>query len=149
MEALWIRGGFPRSFLAEDADLISIRPKEPQNQSLFLSRQVQQNVAWVALVILPLIFVVAGLFGVKVLHEGLCFLAPSGEEGVIRNVVRKIKIKSLLAAWLLLYAVIGGQLAWTLKPYVGTPYLPATPPFRVEAGNIFVSVFRSVASLGR
>jgi len=49
------------AWLAEDADLISIRPKEPENQSLFLSRQVQQNVAWVALVILPLIFVVAGV----------------------------------------------------------------------------------------
>ena len=49
------------AWLAEDADLISVRPKEPENQSLFLSRQVQQNVAWVALVILPLIFVVAGV----------------------------------------------------------------------------------------
>jgi len=49
------------AWLAEDADLISIRPKEPENQSLFLSRQVQQNVAWVALVILPLIFVIAGV----------------------------------------------------------------------------------------
>jgi ABC-type uncharacterized transport system involved in gliding motility auxiliary subunit len=49
------------AWLAEDADLISIRPKEPENQSLFLSRQVQQNVAWVALVILPLFFVVAGV----------------------------------------------------------------------------------------
>ena len=49
------------AWLAEDADLISIRPKEPENQSLFLSRQVQQNVAWVALVLLPLLFVVAGV----------------------------------------------------------------------------------------
>ena len=48
------------AWLAEDADLISIRPKEPENQALFLSRQVQQNVAWLALVILPGLFVVAG-----------------------------------------------------------------------------------------
>ena len=49
------------AWLAEDAEMISIRPKEPENQSLFLSRQVQQNVAWVALVILPLFFVVGGV----------------------------------------------------------------------------------------
>jgi ABC-type uncharacterized transport system involved in gliding motility auxiliary subunit len=49
------------AWLAEDADLISIRPKEPENQSLFLSRQKQQMVAWVALVILPLFFVIAGV----------------------------------------------------------------------------------------
>jgi len=49
------------AWLAEDADLISIRPKEPENQALFLSRQVQQNVAWLALVILPGLFVVLGV----------------------------------------------------------------------------------------
>jgi ABC-type uncharacterized transport system involved in gliding motility auxiliary subunit len=49
------------AWLAEDADLISIRPKEPENQALFLSRQAQQNVAWVALVILPALFVVLGV----------------------------------------------------------------------------------------
>ena len=49
------------AWLAEDADLISIRPKEPENQALFLSRQVQQNVAWMALVILPGLFVIAGV----------------------------------------------------------------------------------------
>lgn len=49
------------AWLAEDADLISIRPKEPENQSLFLSRQAQQNVAWVALVLLPGLFVILGI----------------------------------------------------------------------------------------
>jgi ABC-type uncharacterized transport system involved in gliding motility auxiliary subunit len=49
------------AWLAEDADLISIRPKEPENQSLFLSRQVQQNVAWMALVLLPGLFVILGV----------------------------------------------------------------------------------------
>ena len=49
------------AWLAEDTDLISIRPKEPEDQAMFLSRQVQQNVAWLALVILPGLFVVAGV----------------------------------------------------------------------------------------
>jgi ABC-type uncharacterized transport system involved in gliding motility auxiliary subunit len=50
------------AWLAEDTDLISIRPKEPENQAMFLSRQVQQNVAWLALVVLPGLFVVAGVW---------------------------------------------------------------------------------------
>jgi ABC-type uncharacterized transport system involved in gliding motility auxiliary subunit len=49
------------AWLSEDADLISIRPKEAENQSLFLSRQTQQNVAWFALVLLPAFFVIAGV----------------------------------------------------------------------------------------
>ena len=49
------------AWLAEDADMISIRPKEPENQALFLSRGAQQNVAWASLVILPGLFVIAGI----------------------------------------------------------------------------------------
>jgi hypothetical protein len=49
------------AWLSEDADLIAIRPKEPEDQRLFLTRQQQQNVAWVALVLLPGAFVVAGI----------------------------------------------------------------------------------------
>ena len=49
------------AWLAEDADLISIRPKEPENQAMFLSRQTQQNVAVLALLLLPGLFVVAGV----------------------------------------------------------------------------------------
>jgi hypothetical protein len=49
------------AWLAEDVDLISIRPKEAENQAMFLSRQVQQNVELVALVLLPGLFIVAGL----------------------------------------------------------------------------------------
>jgi ABC-type uncharacterized transport system involved in gliding motility auxiliary subunit len=49
------------AWLAQDADLISIRPKEAENQALFLDRQKQQNVALTALVLLPGFFVVAGI----------------------------------------------------------------------------------------
>lgn len=35
-----------------------------------------------------------------------------------------------------------------LKPFLGTPYLPATPPFRLERGNIFVSTFGSMQDVG-
>jgi ABC-type uncharacterized transport system involved in gliding motility auxiliary subunit len=49
------------AWLSEDADLISIRPREPEDQRLFLSRTQQSNVAWTALVVLPGLFVVLGV----------------------------------------------------------------------------------------
>jgi ABC-type uncharacterized transport system involved in gliding motility auxiliary subunit len=49
------------AWLGQDTDLISIRPREPEDQRLFLTRAQQQNVAWVALVLLPGAFVVAGV----------------------------------------------------------------------------------------
>jgi ABC-type uncharacterized transport system involved in gliding motility auxiliary subunit len=49
------------AWLAQDADLISIRPKEPDDQRLFLTQQQQQNVSWLALVALPGLFVILGI----------------------------------------------------------------------------------------
>jgi ABC-type uncharacterized transport system involved in gliding motility auxiliary subunit len=49
------------AWLAQDVDMISIRPKEPENEALFLSRQTQQNAQWLALLLLPGLFVVLGV----------------------------------------------------------------------------------------
>jgi ABC-type uncharacterized transport system involved in gliding motility auxiliary subunit len=48
------------AWLSEDADLISIRPREPEDQRLFLSRDQQWWVAAGALAVIPGIFVVLG-----------------------------------------------------------------------------------------
>ena len=49
------------AWLAEDVDLISIRPKDPENQTLFIGRQTQTWVLLAALVILPGSFIVLGV----------------------------------------------------------------------------------------
>jgi gliding motility-associatede transport system auxiliary component len=50
------------AWLAEDADLISIRPREPEDQRLFLTQIQQQTVAFVALLLLPGLFVALGVW---------------------------------------------------------------------------------------
>jgi hypothetical protein len=49
------------AWLAEDADLISIRPKDPADQSLSPSRQVMLRAVLTAIVGLPALFVVLGV----------------------------------------------------------------------------------------
>jgi len=49
------------AWLSEDADLISIRPKEPEDQRLTMTLQQQQNATWLARLVFPLLFVVAGV----------------------------------------------------------------------------------------
>ena len=49
------------AWLSEDQDLISIRPREPEDQRLTVSRQTQQNVAIMALILLPGLFIVLGI----------------------------------------------------------------------------------------
>ena len=84
-------------------------------------------------------FVVAGSYGVKTLYRGLVRLAPEGTK----------RLPTLVFLILTMYCAVGGQVAWTLKPWLGTPYLPATPPFRVESGNIYVSFFSSLAHVAQ
>jgi ABC-type uncharacterized transport system involved in gliding motility auxiliary subunit len=49
------------AWLAQDADLISIRPKEPEDQRLVLTRNQQQNVLVLALLLIPGVFIVMGI----------------------------------------------------------------------------------------
>ena len=49
------------AWLAQDVDLISIRPKEPEDQRLVLTREQQQNVAILALALIPGLFIVLGI----------------------------------------------------------------------------------------
>ena len=49
------------AWLAEDPDLISIRPKEPEDQRLFLTQNQRQYVTWVALLLIPGSFVGLGV----------------------------------------------------------------------------------------
>ena len=43
--------------------------------------------------------------------------------------------------WFVLYAFVGVQMAWTLRPFIGNPELPAQF-FRDSIGNAYVNVAR-------
>ena len=49
------------SWLAEDTDLISIRPKDPKNRSIILTYAQQQLVFWGVVVIFPVSVLIFGL----------------------------------------------------------------------------------------
>jgi len=49
------------AWLAQDTDLISIRPKEPDDQKMFLTANQQANVRWLAIGLIPGLFVVLGI----------------------------------------------------------------------------------------
>jgi ABC-type uncharacterized transport system involved in gliding motility auxiliary subunit len=49
------------AWLAEDADLLSIRPRESEDQRLFLTAQEQRNVALFTLVLLPVAMIALGV----------------------------------------------------------------------------------------
>jgi ABC-type uncharacterized transport system involved in gliding motility auxiliary subunit len=49
------------AWLAQDVDLISIRPKEPDDQRLMLTQSQQRNIFLLAIVLIPGVFIVLGV----------------------------------------------------------------------------------------
>jgi hypothetical protein len=49
----------------------------------------------------------------------------------------------MLRAWLLVYAFVGTQLAWTLRPFFGAPELPFELFRRLE-GNFYVNILQAL-----
>jgi hypothetical protein len=52
----------------------------------------------------------------------------------------------VLRTWILIYAVVGAQMGWILRPFVGHPGLPFEW-FREREGNFFQAFFRAVGAL--
>ncbi|MGC9320125.1 MAG: actin-binding WH2 domain-containing protein, partial [Armatimonadota bacterium] len=79
-----------------------------------------------------LVFAISGFFGVQFLFRAAGAMTPnrSAESPIIR----------MLKWWVILYAVVGAQMGWLLRPFFN-----ATDVFiRPRSGNFFVSVLRTL-----
>ena len=59
---------------------------------------------------------------------------------------RKTMARRVFQVWVLLYALVGAQMGWVLRPFVGAPSLKFQL-FRPREGNIFLAVLRTLAKL--
>lgn len=86
-----------------------------------------------------------GIVGLQVLLAGYSNLCQGRESADVRLLTRE---RSLLA-YFLLFSCVGGQLAWVLRPFIGSP----TMPFQIfrapdpEMGNFFVMLLRMLGLL--
>jgi len=86
------------------------------------------------------VFTVAGVVGVLFLSQGMVIVSASGREGAdTRRIV--------LWLWVLLYAFVGSQMAWTLRPFIGTPSIMEFELFRQLGGNFYADVFASIGEI--
>lgn len=85
------------------------------------------------------IFTIAGIVGVMFLSQGMRIASATGKEGAVarRNVVR---------LWVLIYAFVGSQMAWTLRPFIGAPSMQFEL-FRQLGGNFYANVFASMGEI--
>jgi len=85
------------------------------------------------------VFTVAGVVGVMFLSQGMRIVSASGSEGAF---MRRI----VLWLWVLLYAFVGSQMAWTLRPFIGAPSMDFEL-FRQLGGNFYANIFVSIGEI--
>jgi hypothetical protein len=85
------------------------------------------------------VFAITGIVGVIFLSQGMRIVSASGKEGAgaRQNVVR---------LWILIYAFVGSQMAWTLRPFIGAPGLQFEL-FRQLGGNFYANIFASIGEI--
>lgn len=85
------------------------------------------------------IFAVTGGVGVVFLSQGMRIVSFSGREGerARGNVMR---------FWVIVYAFVGSQMAWTLRPFIGAPSMKFEL-FRQLGGNFYANIFASVGEI--
>jgi hypothetical protein len=86
-----------------------------------------------------LIFAITGFIGVSSLYQATSLVLEQDNEG------SKTRQK-ILQFWLFLYAFVGSQLGWTLRPFFGRPD-SLFQLFREREGNFYLSVIQAISYL--
>ncbi|MBD0389797.1 MAG: actin-binding WH2 domain-containing protein [Nostoc sp. C3-bin3] len=85
------------------------------------------------------IFALTGFIGISSLYHATSLVLEQDNEG------SKTRQK-VLQFWLFLYAFVGSQLGWTLRPFFGTPD-SVFQLFREKEGNFYLSVIQAISYL--
>ncbi len=63
-----------------------------------------------------------------------------------REIERQASSRRIFAIWVLIYGVVGAQMGWILRPFIGTPDMEFTL-FRQRESNFFEAFFRALGRL--
>jgi hypothetical protein len=85
------------------------------------------------------IFAVCGIIGVVFLSQGMKIVSASGKEGGRAR-------RWVMWAWVIVYAFVGSQMAWTLRPFIGAPSMQFEL-FRQLGGNFYTNIFASMGEV--
>jgi hypothetical protein len=91
-----------------------------------------------------LFFALGGLAGLLFLNRALLrALAPSTTGQDLQEAFRARRV---FRVWILIYAAVGAQMGWILRPFIGSPDMPFTL-FRARESNFFEAVLRTLRDL--
>jgi hypothetical protein len=87
------------------------------------------------------IFTFSSFFTIKTILSGLTYSCEK------KNIYPKLGLQ-VFKIWIIIFAFVGTQLAWNLRPFVGSRNSPFEL-FRARESNFYVAVIQSVANLGK
>ncbi|PSB02180.1 actin-binding WH2 domain-containing protein [Merismopedia glauca] len=112
------------------------------------------------------IFAITGFFGIKLFYQGVGFLNHRNEDVKQEEALVKETLpleisassdlaknsaqvrKSLMRVWLILYGLVGSQMAWTLRPFVNASGEHFELIRKIES-NFYIEVFKHFINLMR
>jgi hypothetical protein len=85
------------------------------------------------------IFTISGLMGIVFLYQGIKVVSGPETEGATTR-------KWVLIFWMFVYAFVGSQMAWTIRPFIGAPGSPFEL-FRQLGGNFYTNILYSLGEI--
>jgi hypothetical protein len=85
------------------------------------------------------VFAIAGSIGVLFLSQGMRVVSAAGREGAGAR-------STVLRLWIIVYAFVGSQMAWALRPFIGAPSIPFEL-FRQLGGNFYSNIVASIGEI--
>lgn len=94
-----------------------------------------------------MLFTIAGMVGVFFLWKALRHLggAPPAD-GPVEDKAPAPKPRMILGIWTIIYALVGAQMGWILRPFIGSPELPFAL-FRARESSFFTGFFGALGRL--
>lgn len=84
------------------------------------------------------IFGLCGIYGVQYLYRGCSYIAFRMEQPLNHL---------LLRIWIVMYALVGMQLGWRLRPFIATPGTPFSLFREQQDGNFYTAVLTAILDL--
>jgi hypothetical protein len=85
------------------------------------------------------IFAISGMMGVVFLYQGMKVVSSDDIEGSFAR-------KRVMILWMFVYAFVGSQMAWTMRPFIGAPGVEFEL-FRQLGGNFYSNILFSISDM--
>ena len=95
-----------------------------------------------------LFFALAGAVGLSFLNRAVGAVFPSAAPGAAGEPPSEDsrRARRIFRVWLVIYVIVGAQMGWILRPFIGDPNRPFEL-FRERRGNFFIAVWEAFWNL--